>query len=266
MFKKLFSILGYAALGLSVVSAILPITSFAASPGNYTFDPHLTCSEMLREHAQKGVFWALGYRAHAQGAISQNYPDAYSLTLGEIRIACAAMPDAKFSATVEKLYGALAIENADEPELVSAVHDISIIKQSLVDLFESPDFDLVLLLRELQPELADISTIFPEEMAQNLLEGYVEAFGSSLDDAGLPSGKATITVKFATTFNLKNSALFADLNSSYENILDLFLLDVPFARVQVNYSILGEPLDVDGFYYINSHWVVMPRPWRGLNQ
>ncbi len=266
MFKKLFSAFGHVALGLSVVSAVLSTPSFAASSEKRTFDPQLTCTQMLRDHAEKGVFWALGFRAHAQGNVEYVSRDAYSLTLGEIRTACTVLPEAKFSALVMQLYGAVQPGSSDEPELGSTSDDISIIKQSLTDMFAAPDLDLVALLRELRPELADISAVFPQEMAQNLMEEFVEAFGPSLDDAEFPSEQPTFSINFSTTFGLKSSSFAKDMSGSYENIVDLFLRDVPFAQVQMYYPTIGKPQDIDGFYFVNNHWVVIPRPWRGLNQ
>ena len=277
MFKRLISNIGVAVTALVFVTG----NSYAASPQRHSFDPQMSCGQIFRAHVEQGMFWAFGYQAAMRAATTEAAagqvhmpeitPETYSQALGEIRRLCLSAPETGFATLISQLYGVPSVPVPGMPasggdQVQATALSIEQIQQALNNVFARENVDIVATLRSMRPAYEDISAVFPEEMAKNLMEKYVQVFGSDLDDVGLPSSAPTFSAEFATTLGLKDSALYENLDGSYAGILDLFLSDVPFAQVQMTFPEDEEPIDIDGFYYVNNHWVVMPRPWRGLNQ
>lgn len=255
MLKKLLFVLTISAASALGVHAI-------SAQENY-IDPEANCKTVLAGDTDAAAIWAFGYLANQIDNPRSVNPDMIEDFLGDYREACDGSPQDSFVAVLNRLINGPDPDRQDTDDAIIEEF-VPAVGMSLIEMFDHADLDLVTVLRALAPSPKEVHAVFPTELALSLVERYEEAFGPELDQAGFPQGQPVVTSTFTTTFELKNHPLLDELRGGYKDIVNLYLVDVPFAQIVLTYPEIEDHVNLAGLIYINNRWTIMPRPWRGL--
>jgi hypothetical protein len=170
----------------------------------------------------------------------------------EMTTACEGAPDSSFSDLVENHFNPPAMApTSPEP-------------QALLDIFGSANSDIREILLALQPTEEDIRALFAEPLASEMDEMYEELFGRRLSGENFPSPFLIGDSAFSTTKSLADEGMLDDLPGGFAKVVDLYLQDVPFGTIRIIFPSVSDDMKLEGFVYVNGHWVLMMSPWRAL--
>jgi len=239
-------------LPLAILGAMASFTLPAQAQQNALF-PQGSCTQALEENARSATLWASGYLSHMDGVPRPVDEGALSAFEARLLSDCKAAPQISFMALVEQ-----------QSKGVSAPGNAPEVAASLLEKFAGSSPDLVEILLSVKPTPDEVRTMFPEPMASRLIETYDDMFGPRLVNEEFPPGRIEITSGFTTTFELRQAPFLDELPGGFERVLDQYQLDVPFAYVEVQFVEVQDNMNLSGFVYLNGRWVLMLRPWRGL--
>ncbi len=117
----------------------------------------------------------------------------------------------------------------------------------------------------LKPTKEDIKAVYKEPLASNLIVIYEELYGS-LSGLSLKPEQNSVLSVFSTTAKLaQGDAILGEFPGGYKRVGEYFLGDYPIAIFK--FVKMGETrgLSFNGLIFINDRWVLMPKPWRGIN-
>lgn len=239
------------------------VAGSVASDG--VFDPNQPCAAFLpaEDNLDKAVIgqWVSGYIAGSSGEVLPTNEAGNERLIQRLNAACAATPEASLLAVIGVLVAKDKSLAADPIMLVPGSAEEG---RALLERFLRPDTDLAALTASLKPTPEDLRAVYAEPLATALVEAYEQAFapGATIEPG---EGQNEILSSFTTTFDLKNGVGPLDrFPGGYKDILDLFVSDVPIAAFK--FVRAGETTGraIDGLIYVNGRWVIMPKPWRGL--
>ena len=230
-----------------------------ATSSELSFDPQDSCTLVLKQQKENAGIWTFGYLAGRTGStlsIDEGQLDAMT---SDIARECLQSPDATFFATVEKFFG-FATSQAAEPAPTADSAD----PQSLLDLFSDDTIPLGDVLLTLRPTPEDVRAVFPEPMASNLLEMYEELFGERLLNEDFPATYVVGSSTFTTTRGLATHPVLEEISGGFKDVLDQFQADVPWGTVTIEFPEVEDRIRLHGMTFVNGRWVLMMRPWRGM--
>lgn len=240
-------------LALATLGAIASFTLPAQAQQGAPF-PQGSCSQVLRDDARSATLWASGYLSHMDGiarVVDEEVLDAFEARLFSD---CKASPQTSFLALVEQQSEGISVPD-NAPEVAA----------SLLEKFAGASPDLAQVIASFEPTPEEVRSMFPEPMASRLIETYADMFGPRLADENFPTGPIEVTSGFTTTFELGQAPFLDELPGGFKRVLDQYQLNVPFAYVEVLFVEEQDGMNLSGFVYINERWVLMLRPWRGLD-
>lgn len=216
------------------------------------FDPDATCAFVLSDKTNKAAIWAFGYLSHLEGENRTITTDSVANLVAEMTVSCDAASDTVFSDLVENHFNPPAMApTSPEP-------------QALLDLFGSENSDIKEILLALQPTEEDIRTLFADPVASEMIEMYDELFGRRLAGENFPSPFLVGDSAFSTTKSFADEGMLDVLPGGFAKVVDLYLEDVPFGTIRILFPSVSDDMDLEGFVYVNGHWVLMMSPWRAL--
>ncbi len=262
MFKKVAAVFVFCLPALA-----LDIPAYAQE---VSFDPNASCLQVMEESPNGAAIWAFGYLASKiqnARAIEELMIESF---LRDFEAACKTSPDQSFFAIVRQLL-------ADVPDVAASSRSKNIVvapqertgetqemAQQVLAALRAPDADLARILSGLKPAPEDVRALFPEAMAVKLIEMYDRLFGERLADESFPPPPYDVSVRFTSTGKLANDPVLAELPGGFKNVLDKFLIDVPFGLLVVGFPSIDDRMSLSGLVFVNDRWVLMMRPWRGL--
>ncbi|MCF6327937.1 MAG: hypothetical protein L3J21_11690 [Devosiaceae bacterium] len=256
MNKKLTAVLALVFSGL--------VLNFPAKAQEVSFDPNAPCSQVLQENSSAAALWAFGYLANKiQRARSVDDKMVVSF-LDDYEPACNSSPDESFVAVLDQLLGGIpAASNSSQTQEQTGETELA---PQLLAALRAPDADLAQILLSLKPQPEDIRAVFPESMVANLIEMYEGLFGERLAGENFPPPPYDVSATFTTTEQLVNDALLDELPGGFKRVLDKFQINAPFGLVKVGFPSVDDSLPLSGLIFVNDRWVLMMRPWRGLQE
>lgn len=242
------------------IVALSAITLVATTPAHAikkVFDASQNCREMLNvvEPADQIMvgMWAFGYLASAKGRYKIVDQQLNNTMLKVLNRICDKNPRAQFRTVVKKMAAETRAYTKEE-----------IAGRKLLDRFFDRNPDYVALTRALKPTPEDIQSVYAEPLASNLIVLYERLFKPGV--AIRPkAGQNTVLSQFTTTKRLKSDpTTIRQFPGGYKKVTRFIRKNVPIARFKFVRS--GEKLGLafDGLIYVNGRWVLMPKPWRGL--
>ncbi len=246
-------------LTLVILGAIASITLPAQAQQDALF-PQESCAQALEENSRDAALWAFGYLSRMDAITPPVEEDALNALAAGLAAACKASPQTTFVTLVEQQSegGAPSAEAGSPPDNAPEV------AASLLEKFAGTSPDMVEIILSVKPTPEEVRTMFPEPMASRLIETYDDMFGPRLVNEEFPPGSIEITSGFTTTFELAQAPFLDELPGGFQRVLDQYRLDVPFAYVKVLFVEVQDDMNLSGFVYLNDRWVLMLRPWRGL--
>ncbi len=233
---------------------LFPGLAWAQAPG---FHPDDNCVKVLSKTdnytATMVAAWVYGYIAGANDDFAPVDIDNNNVLLGNVVNACKSRPQL----SLRQLVAMHKKAGADTPG--SLAH-----AKVLLDKFVTPGADLATLTWSLRPSEAEIRAVYAEPLGSRLVAMYGQMFqpGVKLE----PKAHQTdLWVSRATVLQLKRGdAVLRDFPGGYKDVLPYMQGDYPI--VQFKFVRPGETTGFafDGLIFINGHWVLMPKPWRGL--
>jgi len=196
--------------------------------------------------------------------------DIWPIKFNDYEPACNSSPDESFVAVLDQLLGGIpAASNSSQTQEQGGKQDQTDeteLAPQLLAALRAPDADLAQILLSLKPEPEDIRAVFPESMAINLIEMYEGLFGERLAGENFPPPPYDVSATFTTTEQLVNDAMLDELPGGFERVLDKFQIIAPFGLVKVGFPSVDDSLPLSGLIFVNDRWVLMMRPWRGLQE
>lgn len=216
------------------------------------FDPNAPCASVLAKSSHDAALWAFGYLSHLEGENRSVTTVSVADLAAEMTTACDGVSDTVFSDLVENHFNPPAMApTSPEP-------------QALLDIFGSANSDIREILLALQPTKEDIRALFAEPVASEMVEMYDELFGRRLSGENFPSPFLVGDSAFSTTKSLAEEGMLDDLPGGFKDVIDLYLEDVPFGAIRIIFPSVSDDMKLEGFVYVNGHWVLMMSPWRAL--
>lgn len=223
------------------------------------FDPSQPCSTVLvyEDVVDKVLVgaWVSGYLAKAEGRLRVMGSDELGNILKVLQNMCSGSPDTRFSALAEQL----AQKAAATPR-----SQASVAGRQLLRKFFAADADHAALTASLKPGPGDVRAVYAEPLASRLIASYEQLFQPGAVIRPKPEHEDLITV-FTTTGELRSGApVLGEFPGGYKKVLPHFIANVPIGRFK--FVKPGESLGLafDGLIFVNGRWVLMPKPWRGL--
>ena len=245
-----------------------------------TFDPSQPCTEFLQPgepgDATLVVFWASGYLGRTQTPAPIITPEYFKRLSSELSSICAKAP--QFSLVdVVSLYGmrpqtpaapktAATPANTASPaptaQISPAVQPPS--PRALLLKFFEPGADRAALTAALKPTEADIRAVYAEPLATALVKTYNGMFKPGVSIGPKPEHKELFSVVTSTgKLKSRNSAL-ESFPGGYKKVLPYFRGDYPIVRFKFVKPGETSGFAFDGLLFVNGRWVLMPKPWRAL--
>ena len=137
--------------------------------------------------------------------------------------------------------------------------------RQMLSQFLQPGADRAALTWKLKPTDADVRAVYAEPLAGRMIENYNAMFtpGTAI---GPNEGQTEILTWHATTKQLRDGMpVLDDFPGGYGEVRQYLLGEFPIVRFK--FVKPGESLGMafDGLIHVNGRWVLMPKPWRSLD-
>lgn len=138
--------------------------------------------------------------------------------------------------------------------------------EELLSRFLAEGADHRALTASLEPSLRDYALLFEEPLASRLRDGHAETWATI--QVIVPERRETeLRLVFSTTDRLAtDEEVKAALPGGYQRVVPLMKPGVPF----VTFKLVGRGEKLgkayDGLVHLDGRWVLIPKPWRALEQ
>lgn len=244
---------------LSAFALLVTMSAPAWSQQAPDLDPLAPCEVALAPDSDLPSaavgFWAFGFLDAASGEAHAVTTERLSTMITVLRSECAKAPGTRLYDLARILVQG---QQSQEPPIAQAGRD-------LLMRFFNPNEDLEALTLSLKPTPEDVRAVYADPLATALIEAYEGMFVPGTALGPKPEHSQLLTT-FATTGALKaGDPVLDEFPGGYREVLPYIVGDVPIARFK--FVVKGETLGLafDGLIYVNDHWVLMPKPWRGLS-
>lgn len=222
------------------------------------FHPDDNCIQVLSKTdnytATMLAAWVFGYVAGKTGDFKPVDVDNNNAVLANVVNACKANPQS----TIRQLVAGHKKPGADTPG--SEAHARVLLSKFLV-----PGADRAALTWALKPTDAEIRSVYAEPLASKLIALYAQMYQPGVKLEPKPEYTDLWLVRATTAQMRRGDAVLRDFPGGYKKVRGAMLGDYPV--VYFKFVRPGETsgLAFDGLVYVNSRWVLMPKPWRALD-
>jgi hypothetical protein len=138
--------------------------------------------------------------------------------------------------------------------------------KALVSEFVKPGVDAAALTKLLRPTLADYKAVFDAKAAANLDAVYSPEWDRGSFVAIAKAGQTEVKISSATVADLKaNNDKAKDFPGGYAKVASHLVGSSTLYRFRFVEPGQEQGNAYDGLVYVNGHWVLIPKPWRGLD-
>ena len=138
--------------------------------------------------------------------------------------------------------------------------------RALLAKFLEPGADVGAMARALQPTQADVRAVYKEPLASNMVRIYDAVFADKIKVYAKP-GQTELLMWWTTTDALiRGDAVMRNFPGGYGRVTSY--LNPGFPIVRFKFVKPGETVGMayDGLIFVNGRWVLMPKPWRMLEE
>jgi plasmid stability protein len=138
--------------------------------------------------------------------------------------------------------------------------------QQIVRRFLAPDADPAALTAALRPSAEDIRAVYGEPLASRLAAAS-EALFRAGGAVGPKLGHDDVVIVLTTTARLKAEGPGGSgFPGGYARVGAAIIADVPIARFTFVKKGETRGMAFDGLIRVNGRWVLIPKPWRALEE
>jgi hypothetical protein len=282
------------------IPAILAASFATANAQRMAFDPAAPCSDLLLtgDAGDKtlSVFWASGYLAKTDGkerTINQAHIEGL---YGVLQQVCKQAPEMSFQQTVDRFAVAqlpkkpvtapvkipkttaqpapqVTAQQQPTPQAApkatatpARAEQPALAGRDLLQKFFDPNADRAALTMALKPTPEDIRTVYAEPLASDLIALYDDMFKPGITIGPKPEHSEIYSVE-TTTLKLRNRpAIRKKFPGGYKDVIPY--LQGNNVIIRFKFVKAGETtgLAFDGLVFVNGHWVLMPKPWRAVQE
>lgn len=129
-----------------------------------------------------------------------------------------------------------------------------------------PGVDAPALTKLLRPTAADYKAVFDAKAAANLDAVYSPEWERGSFVVIAKAGQTEVKISSATVADLKaNNDRAKDFPSGYAKVAAHLVGSSTLYRFRFVEPGQEQGNSYDGLVYVNGHWVLIPKPWRGLD-
>jgi hypothetical protein len=138
--------------------------------------------------------------------------------------------------------------------------------KALVTELAKPGVDAAALTKQLRPTLADYKAVFDAKAAANLDAVYSPEWERGSFVVSARPGQTEVKISSATVADLKaNNDKAKDFPGGYAKVASHLVGNATIYRFRFVEPGQEQGMAYDGLVYVNAHWVLIPKPWRGLD-
>jgi hypothetical protein len=138
--------------------------------------------------------------------------------------------------------------------------------KALVSEFVKPGVDAPALTKLLRPTTADYKAVFDAKAAANLDAVYSPEWERGSFVVIAKAGQTEVKLSSATVADLKsNNDKAKDFPSGYVKVASHLVGSATLYRFRFVEPGQEQGNAYDGLVHVNGHWVLIPKPWRGLD-
>lgn len=138
--------------------------------------------------------------------------------------------------------------------------------KSLVSEFVRPGVDAPALTKQLRPTTADYKAVLDAKAAANLDAVYSAEWDRGTFVVSARAGQTEVKIASATVADLKaNNEKAKDFPGGYAKVTSHFVGNPTLYRFRFVEPGQEQGNSYDGLIHVNGHWVLIPKPWRGLD-
>lgn len=182
-----------------------------------------------------------------------------------------ALPSAPDSASIAPAVTASA-SAAPPPPVLSPLPDLKTFPgtaagaKALVSEFVKPGVDAPALTKLLRPTSADYKAVFDVKAAANLDAVYSPEWERGTFVVSAKPGQTEVKISSATVADLKaNNEKAKDFPGGYAKVASHLVGSSTLYRFRFTAPGEEQGNSYDGLVHVNGHWVLIPKPWRGLD-
>lgn len=198
--------------------------------------------------------WVMGYLDKTNESVSLVRVDNAMVILRNMSSICAKRPDASILDIVQA-------NQKNTPDTTGTkAHAVEFLNQ-----FMAADADRVALTASMKPGEADIRAVYKSPLADALIPMYNDMFQPGVA-IGPKEDQKEILIWRGTTDSLRRGdPVLEDFPGGYGEVRQYMQGDYPIVRFK--FVKPGETLGLafDGLIHVNGRWVLMPKPWRALD-
>ena len=138
--------------------------------------------------------------------------------------------------------------------------------KSLVSELVKPGVDAAALTKQLRPTTADYKTLFDAKAAATIDAVYSAEWDRGSFVVAARPGQTEVKISSATVADLKaNNEKAKEFPSGYAKVASHFVANPTLYRFRFVEPGQEQGNAYDGLVYVNGHWALIPKPWRGLD-
>ena len=138
--------------------------------------------------------------------------------------------------------------------------------KALVSEFLKPGIDAPALTKLLRPTTADYKAVFDAKAAANLDAVYSPEWERGSFVVIAKAGQTEVKISSATVADLKaNNDKAKDFPGGYAKVASHLVGSMTLYRFRFVEPGQEQGNSYDGLVHVNGHWVLIPKPWRGLD-
>ena len=138
--------------------------------------------------------------------------------------------------------------------------------KALVSEFVKPGVDAPALTKLLRPTAADYRAVFDAKAAANLDAVYSPEWERGTFVVIAKPGQTEVKISSATVADLKaNNDKAKDFPGGYAKVATHLVGSATLYRFRFVEPGQEQGNAYDGLVFVNGHWVLIPKPWRGLD-
>ncbi len=244
-----------------IISFMFALTTMFANvsyAGGLIFDPDDVCEPLdgKMEYYDNAmvIFWASGYIAGKTGVSESIHELSWNELEAELTSLCKQSPKLNYIALVEEYIKIHSNDFGTANQGKKMLEDFIASDQNIADFFIS-----------LQPLPSDIQAVYKDPLATNLTAIYEKMY-AAIEELKLDPEYVSVIVEFSTTQKLAIADM--ELNkfpNGYAKVKDYFIYDYPIASFEFVKAGKTSGMRFDGLIFVAGRWVLMPKPWRGLD-
>lgn len=239
---------------LPVLSVMMLVPGPAAAQGVRPGDNCLSALQDISDvdRALLGA-WIMGYLDKTNGGASLIRHDNAMIVIQNLADVCVRHPQASILDVVQQSRKGA----ANEPGSQAHAHEF-------LSQFMKPGANRAALTAAMKPTEDEIRAVYAEPLGGALVKMYNEMFKPGAQ-IGPKQGQTEILSWRGTTAHLRGGApVLRDFPGGYSDVRPYLKGDYPIVRFKFVEPGKSMGLAFDGLIFINDHWVLMPKPWRAL--